>query len=72
MPLRCSDYKDVNEIIKKLLLILQRKLIIMASVFALMFSSTIERVIVGVKDFVRCKNSKFRNEPLRSNREMSA
>ena len=44
----------------------------MTSVFAPAFSSTIGRVIAGVKDFVRCRNPEPRNEPLRSNRKMSA
>ena len=42
----------------------------MISVFAPAFSPTIERVIAGVKDFIRYRNSKLRNEPLRSNRKM--
>ena len=69
---RCSDYKDINETVKKLLLILQRKLVIMISVFAPVFSSTIGRVIAEVKDFVRCRNPELRNEPLRSDRKTSA
>ena len=69
-PLRRSDYKDINETVKKLFFTLQRKLTIMTSVFTPVFSSTIGRVIAGVKDFVRCRNSKLRNEPLRSNRKM--
>ena len=71
-PSRCSDYKDINETVEKLLLMLQRKLVIMASVFAPAFSPTIERVIAEVKDFVRCRNPEPRNEPLRSDRKTSA
>ena len=44
----------------------------MASVFAPAFSPTIGRVIAGVKDFIECRDLKPRNEPLRSNRKMSA
>ena len=44
----------------------------MTSVFTSAFSSTIKRVIAGVKDFVRCRDSELRNEFLRSDREMSA
>ena len=72
VPSRCSDYKNVNETVKKLLLTLQRKLVMMTSVFTPAFSSTIERVIAGVKDFVRYRDLKLRNEPLRSNRKTSA
>ena len=71
-PSRCLDYKDVNETVEKLLPTLQRKLAIMASVFAPVFSPTIERVIAGVKDFVEHRDPKPRNEPLKSNEKMLA
>ena len=70
VPSRRLDYKDINETVKKLLLTLQRKLVIMASVFAPAFSPTIERVIAGVKDFVRYRDPELRNKPLRSNEKM--
>ena len=71
-PSRCLNYKDINETVEKLLLTLQRKLVMMASVFAPVFSPTIERVIAGVKDFVRYRDPELRNEPLRSDEKTSA
>ena len=70
--LRCSDYKDINETVKKLLLTLQRKLTIIASVFTPVFSPTIGRVIAGVKDFIKCRNPELRNKPLKSDEKISA
>ena len=70
--LRCLNYKDINETVKKLLLTLQKKLIIIASIFTSVFSSTIKRVIAEVKDFIEYKDSELRKKFLRSNREISA
>ena len=42
------------------------------SIFTPAFSSVIKRVIAEVKDFIRDKDSKLKNKPLRSDEEISA
>ena len=73
MLLRHSDYKSIekmNEIIRKLLLMLQRKLVILTAVFSFKFFSIMKRILTEVKKTVRIRDSEFRTESLRSNSEM--
>ena len=71
--LRCSDYESIEKMSKtmrKLFLTLQRKLIILAAVFSLKFSSIMRRIFAEVKKTVRIRDSELRTESLRSNSEM--
>ena len=71
--LRHSDYKSIkkmSEIMRKLLLTLQRKLVTLAAVFSLKFFSIMRRILTEVKKIVRIRDSELRTESLRSNSEM--
>ena len=73
--LRHSDYKSIekmSETMRKLLLTLQRKLVILAAVFSLKFFSMMRRILTEVKKTVRIRDSELRTESLRSNSEMYA
>ena len=73
--LRHSDYKSIekmSKIMKKLLLTLQRKLVILAAVFSSEFSSMMRRILAEVKKTVRIRDSELRTESLRSNSETYA
>ena len=70
--LRHSDYKDIekmSEIMRKLFLTLQRKLVILAAVFSSEFFSMMRRILTEVKKTVRIRDSELRTESLRSNSE---
>ena len=60
----------MNEIIRKLLLTLQRKLVTLAAVFSSEFFSIMRRIFAEVKKTVRIRDSELRTELLRSNSEM--
>ena len=72
---RHPDYEDIekmSETMRKLLLILQRKLVILAAVFSSEFSSMVRRILAEVKKTVRIRNSELETESLRSNDEIYA
>ena len=62
----------MSEIIRKLLLTLQRKLVILAAVFLSEFFSIVRKIFAEVKKIVRIRDSELRTESLRSNSEMYA
>ena len=62
----------MSEIMRKLLLTLQRKLVTLAAVFSLKFFSIMRRILTEVKKIVRIRDSELRTESLRSNSEMYA
>ena len=62
----------MSETIRKLLLILQKKLVILAAVFSSEFFSMMRRILTEVKKIVRIRDSELRTESLRSNSEMYA
>ena len=60
----------MSETIRKLLLTLQRKLVILAAVFLSEFFSIVRKIFAEVKKIVRIRDSELRTESLRSNSEM--
>ena len=67
--LRHPDYEDIekmSETMRKLLLTLQRKLVILAAVFSLKFFSMMRRILAEVKKTVRIRDSELRTKLLRS------
>ena len=73
--LKHSDYKSVekvSETMRKLLLTLQRKLVILAAVFSSEFFSMMGRILAEVKKTVRIRDSELETESLRSNSKMYA
>ena len=73
--LKHSNYKSIekiNETIRKLLLTLQRKLVILVTIFLSEFFSMMRRILIEVKKIVRIRDSELRTESLRSNSEMYA
>ena len=60
----------MSEIIRKLFLTLQRKLVILAAVFLSEFSSMMRRIFTEIKKTVRIRDSELETEFLRSNSEM--
>ena len=60
----------MSEIIRKLLLTLQRKLIILIVIFLSEFFSIMRRILTEVKKIIRIRDSELRTELLRSNNKM--
>ena len=60
----------MNEIIRKLLLTLQRKLVILTAIFLSEFSSMIRKILTEMKKTVRIRDSELRTELLRSNNKI--